>query len=301
MKFFDKILDASIYFSFDQRGYKRHQSKYFSKEDYIFSSGDHALITGGTSGIGKSVAESLIHFGVNCCVTGRSKEKGDNFAATNPLLLFKAFDLANWSDISNEIKDLSPLDYIVLNAGAMPDNFKANAEGIEFQAASQFFGHYYLLIALERKGLLKKDCRIVWVSSGGMYLKSFERNEFFDADSYDKVSAYSNVKRAQVEYLKKCSREFSSSLVMGMHPGWVETPGLQGALPKFTSHLGNNLRTVEQGADTIIWLLGTKSVLKSGEFYFDRKIANKNFSLLPKSSPENEKILSELLKENLPF
>jgi dehydrogenase/reductase SDR family protein 12 len=38
-----------------------------------------------------------------------------------------------------------------------------------------------------------------------------------------------------------------------MHPGWCDTPGVETSLPSFYANMKSNLRTLEQGADTIIW------------------------------------------------
>lgn len=39
-----------------------------------------------------------------------------------------------------------------------------------------------------------------------------------------------------------------------MHPGWVDTPALPIAMPDFYKKFKNELRTCDQGADTIVWL-----------------------------------------------
>lgn len=62
-----------------------------------------------------------------------------------------------------------------------------------------------------------------------------------------------------------------------MHPGWAETSGLAKSLPGFYKLLSGNLRTIEEGADTVIWLaLQPKEKLVSGAFYFDRAEAPKH-------------------------
>ena len=57
-----------------------------------------------------------------------------------------------------------------------------------------------------------------------------------------------------------------------MHPEWLKTSGLSKSLPLFSKLIGKWLRELEDGTDTILWLLITEESLKSGEFYFDRKI-----------------------------
>ena len=58
-----------------------------------------------------------------------------------------------------------------------------------------------------------------------------------------------------------------------MHPGWVDTPGLEQALPSFHRQLAPWLRTPAQGADTIVWLAASPDAHRaSGHFWLDRKI-----------------------------
>lgn len=39
-----------------------------------------------------------------------------------------------------------------------------------------------------------------------------------------------------------------------MHPGWVDTPGVKTSMPGFHEKFEKNLRTVDQGIDTINYL-----------------------------------------------
>ena len=48
--------------------------------------------------------------------------------------------------------------------------------------------------------------------------------------------------------------------------------GLRKSLPGFFRIMENRLRNLDEGIDTILWLLLTEESLSSGGFYFDRKI-----------------------------
>ena len=58
-----------------------------------------------------------------------------------------------------------------------------------------------------------------------------------------------------------------------MHPGWVDTPGLETALPTFRKVVGPLLRTPAQGADTLVWLAADdgEPLRSSGRFWLDRR------------------------------
>ena len=78
-----------------------------------------------------------------------------------------------------------------------------------------------------------------------------------------------------------------------MHPGWVKTEGLSKSLPGFFRIMGNRLRSLDEGIDTILWLLLTEEPLTRGGFYFDRKIVKPYLSKNYNPSREEK---TELLK-----
>lgn len=264
----NKLLDKSIYFSFDKSGFIRHQIK------FVFDmkpGGGEALITGGTSGIGFSVAEMLSDKNISCVITGRNKSKGKSKEYEG--IRFKALDMCDWDQFEDFVLDLPKLDYVVLNAGGMPEKFSTNDNGIESQMASQLFGHYYLLKKLKEAGKLVEGCRVVIVSSGGMYLKKLDLNTISENESYDKVETYANVKRAQLILNEEIAKDilWKDVVINAMHPGWVDTPGVESSIPKFYKFTKCRLREPWQGADTIVWLLLSEGISTSGDFYFDRK------------------------------
>ena len=56
-------------------------------------------------------------------------------------------------------------------------------------------------------------------------------------------------------------------------PGWVDTPGVDAALPGFATVMAPILRTPEQGADTLVWLAATGGGPEAapGTFWHDRR------------------------------
>ena len=292
----NKILDASIYYSFDKSGFIRHQKSF--NDTYLFKSGSKALITGGTSGIGQAASLELSKQGVKVSITGRSSKKGEKAAKLDTNINFYQLDMSNWEEIPKFVENLETLDYIVLNAGGMPADFIQNSQGVESQFAAQLFGHYYLIQELKKKKKINIGAKIVWVTSGGMYLSKLKLDEITQVpSSYDKVGAYANVKRAQVTLLPFLREEFKDQTVTAMHPGWVETPGVAEAIPKFDKKMEGKLRSPLEGADTILWLLGTKQKVESGKLYFDRKKVKSHLFWFTKSSEKKLKSLIDILNE----
>lgn len=295
--YWEKLLDKTIVFSFDKSGFSRHQKSFSESLEGNNILGKNALVTGATAGIGASIASSLSRLGGKVYVTGRNQEKGLAFEKQYSHAKFVSLDMANWKEVYEFAKTSDSLDYVVFNAGSMPDKLSANEFGVEFQCSSQLLGHYYLLIWLKKFEKLKPNSRIVWVSSGGMYLKKLDLESLFNNTDYDKVDTYANVKRAQVTLVEELAKkdEWDNFYIYSMHPGWVGTDGLKGALPGFYRFMQNRLRSVEEGADTILWCLLATQPPVSGGFYFDRKkvspyISQKYFP----STEERAKLLSKL-------
>jgi NAD(P)-dependent dehydrogenase (short-subunit alcohol dehydrogenase family) len=86
--------------------------------------GKTALVTGGTSGIGRAVAMKLARRGAHVIVTGRDKRRGDEviagIAAQGGKARFIAADLANFDDVRRLAQAAADVDVLVNNAGVFP-------------------------------------------------------------------------------------------------------------------------------------------------------------------------------------
>jgi dehydrogenase/reductase SDR family protein 12 len=295
-EYWDFILDKTILFSFDNSGFVRHEKKFnenFNLGEFL---NKNALITGGTSGIGNKVLATFSQLGIKVNFTGRNIESGKYNESLFKNSKFTSLDMSNWDGLYHFAKDCTDFDYVVFNAGSMPEKYLLNHNGVEFQCASQLVGHYLLLCWLKEFNKLKKSARVVWISSGGMYLKQLDLENLFQSAQYDKVETYANVKRAQVTLVEELAKNniWSEFNIYSMHPGWVSTDGLKEALPSFFNLMKRRLRNEMQGADTIIWCLLTKFPPHSGSFCFDRKVVS---PYLSKKYIPNQNERSELLKK----
>tara|TARA_X000000950_G_C13813648_1_gene618753 strand:- start:215 stop:1123 length:909 start_codon:yes stop_codon:yes gene_type:complete len=288
-----KILDSSIYLSFDQTGYKRHEADFdvFSPKE---KEGKVAVVTGGSSGIGLNVVNFLSNLNVDIYSLSRSGDQIENESNK----FFLSLDVSNFKDILNFCeKAPDRIDYLVLNAGGMPEKKILNDLGFESQFASQVIGHYLMMKHLFELNKLHKETKVVWTTSGGMYLCKYdERFAKGEMEGYDKVKVYANAKRAQVILLDYLKKDFPF-FVGAMHPGWVDTPGVRSAIPGFYEFTKNRLRNSSEGADTINWLLLNDKNLASGELWFDRKIRKKYLFPFTKTSKTIEDSIYQLCKK----
>ena len=299
-KYWNYFLDKSIIFSFDKSGFIRHKlifNEDFSKRNL---KGKNVLVTGGTSGIGKNIVEKLGSLGAKVFFTGRNKQKNNCFEKSDNHAFF-VLDMSKWEELIKFCKNKQKYDYIVLNAGGMPSELVLNEFKFEHQCASQLLGHYFLVYFLHKSNRINTNARIVWVSSGGMYLKKLDLDSLFFNENYNKVSTYANVKRAQVTLVEEMSKQekWRNTKIFCMHPGWVYTEGLKNSLPNFFSLMKNKLRNLGEGSDTILWLLLTEKNINSGGFYFDRQIASPYISDHFNPSKETRILLLRKIEEIL--
>lgn len=72
--------------------------------------------------------------------------------------------------------------------------------------------------------------------------------------------SYALTKRVQVLLTERWASLERRVCFNSMHPGWVDTPGLKVGMPNFREKQKDSLRSVEQGADTIVWLVRAASI-----------------------------------------
>jgi dehydrogenase/reductase SDR family member 12 len=292
-KFINQLLDSTIIFSFDHSGFKRHCPKPLESVDL---SGRHGIVTGASSGIGLVTAKELIQQGMDCELIGRDLEKLENSFNFDPAMSNAqpyGLDMADlkrvYSFALNEVK--TPIDLLIHNAGNMPLSLTITKDGFEQMFASQVLGPFILTKALADSGKLREGCRIIFVSSGGMYLQKLDLSDLlFEKNTYDKYAGYANAKRAQVILNELFSEKYPQYLFSAMHPGWADTPGVRYSMPLFKKLLNKRLRSPEEGADTILWLATTPDY-PNGKFWFDRKEAKTTIFNFKRSSKEEEESL----------
>src|ERR1700722_6154506 len=107
---------------------------------------------------------------------------------------------------------------------------------------------------------MQPNTRVITVTSAGMLTEGLSL-DFDNREAFDGVKVYAQTKRMQqvlTEVWAKKSRHFNFYVP---HPGWLDTPGVATSLPSFYRMMKNKLRTVGQGADTIVWAACSEEVL----------------------------------------
>ena len=167
------------------------------------------------------------------------------------------------------------LDVLVHNAGALQAERTLSRDGIELTFATNVVGPFALTALLTESLRAGAPSRIVSVSSGGMYAQSLDVDDLqTERHPYKGAAVYARTKRAQIVLTEEWTRRLGGLGITAhaMHPGWVDTPGIEASLPRFHKLLGPVLRTPEEGADTIVWLGAAEEPLrKPGRFWHDRR------------------------------
>ncbi len=262
----DLLLEATVAGSFSRLGYEaRRRLDDWEDAPADALAGKRILLTGATSGIGRAATGQLQDLGAEVLVVGRDEQRTIkavaelDIAHPNGTVSAHIADLADLAAVRKLAGDLlafgEPLDAIVHNAGALLADKTMTVDGLETTLAVHLVAAHLLTERITP--LLRPTARVVWVTSGGMYTQGLDVDylEMDDAD-YKGTTQYARAKRAQVELLELWAKHLApTAVVHAMHPGWADTPGVEASLPTFRKITGPALRTPDQGADTLVWLL----------------------------------------------
>ncbi len=280
----DGALELTIVGSYSRIGYSaRSRLQHWAPPDRV--EGRVVLVTGATSGIGRSIADGLAGLGAVVIVVGRDEARGQSTVeeiierTANPEVSFERADLSRLADVrdlANRVaRNHTRLDVLIHNAGALSRAYVRTEDGLELTVAVHVVAPF-LLTHLLMDGLrTAPEGRVITMSSGGMYSQRLDVTALDPhPEDYEGVKAYARAKRAQVELTRQWDLHYGGSGLrfVAMHPGWVATTGLDSGLPRFARVVRPMLRTPEQGADTAVWLAGAPSAaLSDGRFWLDRR------------------------------
>ncbi len=297
---------ASLFFysrfftRFSRVGLRRRQRDWQAYPERL--DGQTWLITGASGGIGAAIAGMAHERGARVLAAARSKDKLAELVrgAGKPRRMVPLqVDFSSVADTRRLVQELTAsgerIDVLVNNVGLLLDRFELTPEGLETSFVTNLLSHYVLTEGLRAAGRFNDGAAVINMSSGGMYgspLRLAEMAATAAAD-HDGMAAYAMHKRAQVELTRAWNQRWQGQpRVYVMHPGWVDTAGVQTALPAFRATLRRHLRTGEEGADTALWLGTTRPpVAADGGIWLDRVLDPEHeFSMTRKTSANAEQL-----------
>jgi NAD(P)-dependent dehydrogenase (short-subunit alcohol dehydrogenase family) len=223
-----------------------------------------ALVTGANKGIGYEVARQLVAKGFHVFVGARNTKAGrkaaQEIAKKCGKATFLEIDVADNDSVTAAGREFSNvadrLDVLVNNAGVIVDGDEAILEISDdlFRKTLETNTLGPLRVTRAFAPLLRKSKapRVINVSSGGGQLTG-------GADGW--APAYCISKTALNGVTVQLAAALPTFAVNSVCPGWVRT------------EMGgeNASRSVEEGADTIVWLAGEAPQDLTGKFLRDRK------------------------------
>ena len=222
-----------------------------------------ALISGGNRGIGREVARQLADLEYNVVIGSRDLEKGEEAARElGPAVSALQLDVTDEESIvrcvASIAEDPGRIDVLVNNAGVAGGGWSTSAIDVDLDEVRQtletnLFGAWRL--TEEALPLMRKNGygRIVNISSGMGQL----------SDMGGHSPAYRVSKTGLNVLTRMLTAELADEniLVNSVCPGWVRTDmGTQSAR-----------RSVEEGADTPVWLATLPDDGPRGGFFRDRE------------------------------
>jgi NAD(P)-dependent dehydrogenase (short-subunit alcohol dehydrogenase family) len=223
-----------------------------------------ALVTGANKGIGCEVARQLAEKGFHVFVGARDRDAGrkaaDEIAKKGGKATFLEINVANNASVTAAAREFSKaadhLDVLVNNAGIIVDGDNAILEISDELLRKTLETNTLGVLRVTRAFVpllgKSKTPRVINVSSGGGQLTG-------GADGWS--PAYCISKTALNGVTSQLAAALPKFAVNSVCPGWVRTDmGGQGAS-----------RSVEEGADTIVWLAADAQQKLTGKFLRDRK------------------------------
>ena len=225
-----------------------------------------ALVTGGNRGIGLEIARQLADAGNRVILGARKIEQGEAAAkelrSNNASVYPVELDVTDEAEVERLVEkvssDFGRLDILVNNAGILLDESDMPSETksgtVRATLETNLLGPWRLCQAFIPLMKRNKYGRIVNVSSGAGALSEISDSPY--------APAYSVSKAALNALTIMLASELRSSnvLVNAVCPGWVRTD-MGGS---------NAPRSVQEGADTAVWLATLPDNGPTGGFFRDR-------------------------------
>lgn len=295
----DAALDASVLFSFDRHGFARHARGFVPGDLDVDLRGKTVLVTGANTGLGLATVKALARLGATVVMACRDLTRGAQAQAeVVGHTELQRLDVSSRADVARFVGAWGdrPLDVLVNNAGVLPTRRELTSEGLELTFATNLVGPVALTEGL-LPVLRASAGRVILVSSGGLYpVKLDLRVLQGEVKTFDGVTAYAQTKRAQVIVNELWAAREPRVTFCAMHPGWADTTGVKNSIPTFHRVTSSILRTVDEGADTIVWLAACARVGgQSGKFWFDRAPVKTHLLPWTHERPEDRERLAQLV------
>jgi NAD(P)-dependent dehydrogenase (short-subunit alcohol dehydrogenase family) len=216
------------------------------------------LITGAYRGLGYEVAQQLSARGWKVIVTARRREQGVAAAAKLMNASFLELDLTDDASLVRAAKAVPELDVLINNAAVIEDGdqdiLTIRPDLVARTIATNALGSLRVTQAFVPHLLKSSAGRIVNVSSGAGQLS--------DMGTWSPAYSISKTTLNAMTCMFAAALKDKGIAVNSVCPGWCRTEMGGPSAP----------RSVEQGADGIVWLAADAPQDKTGLFWRDREV-----------------------------
>jgi NAD(P)-dependent dehydrogenase (short-subunit alcohol dehydrogenase family) len=166
------------------------------------------LITGGTSGLGRSLVKQFLDNGYTVFTLGRNgiakKIQSANYT-------FLECDLADLNEVRKVVEDLVQkktfFDILINNAGILsPPKFQKTMDGYEFSYQVNFLSHVLLTRLLLDRGILNPNT-VINISSPIYTKGTLDINKIFERRYHGVLQTYSNTKLFMALFTQKMTED----------------------------------------------------------------------------------------------
>ena len=187
------------------------------------------IVTGGTDGIGLALVKKLLLLNHNVKMVGKNPKKAERIldSVNNSKLEFFSCDLSEKREINkliHKINNLSSIDVLVNNAGAIFDKRELNSEGIEKTFALNHLSYLQLSLGLKKNLEDSKIGRIINISSNVHKNYYLDINDLQNEIKYNGWKAYCRSKLLNILMTYSFKKELNTKINCNcLHPGFVNS------------------------------------------------------------------------------
>jgi len=236
----------------------------------------HALVTGGSRGIGREIARTLKSAGATVTIVGRDAVTLEAAITERCADHMAVADVADQDALNAAIADAAarqPIDILIANAGS--------AESAPFMKSDAAL--FRRMIDINVMGVVHATQAVLPAMKGQPYGRIVMIASTAGLKGYPYVSAYVAAKHAVVGLMRSLALELASTNVTAnaVCPGFTDTDLVAGSIDTIMSKTGRSraqaaaelakhnpqgrLVTPQEVADAVLWLCGTGASAVTGQ------------------------------------
>jgi NAD(P)-dependent dehydrogenase (short-subunit alcohol dehydrogenase family) len=254
--------------------------------------GKTCVITGATSGIGRSAAEALAAMGARIVMIARNRQRGeamltklrDRFPLAEHSIYYA--DLLRLAEVKQAAADIAAaeprVDVLLNNAGAMFAWRKITPDGFERTFALNHVAPFVLTHGLRERLFAAAPARVVNTAGMLHHFATLHLDDLKLEQRYDAFYAYAHAKLCCVMFTRELARRWASKQVTAncLHPGEVATSfGYRsgGLIPYVFAVIHLFGSSPEKGASRIVRLASAREYAGiTGRYFYKAKLGHTN-------------------------